>query len=189
MIKEKNIIKITQKQNNIVFFFDVNEFDTAIIDILVKEYKDNIRFSPGTEPYITLKNKEDNLIQFNAQINNLNTSLKSLDAKNEELSQTINRIQNELTITSNNLSKERAIRTNCEHSIEDLESEIKAKVQEIKTMTDENDNLKISLSNLSQDRDQLLSEIEKFKCHIMILTKSNKELMDELASIIERDDQ
>ena len=119
----------------------------------------------------------------------MNTSLKSLDAKNEELSQTINRIQNELTITSNNLSKERAIRTNCEHSIEDLESEIKAKVQEIKTITYENDNLKISLSNLSQDRDQLLSEIEKFKCHIMILTKSNKELMDELASIIERDDQ
>ena len=60
LCKEKNIIKITQKQNNIVFFFDVNEFDTAIIDILVKEYKDNIRFSPGTEPYITLKNKEDN---------------------------------------------------------------------------------------------------------------------------------
>ena len=60
LCKEKNIIKITQKQHNIVFFFDVNEFDTAIIDILVKEYKDNIRFSPGTEPYITLKNKEDN---------------------------------------------------------------------------------------------------------------------------------
>ena len=60
LCKEKNIIKITQKQNNNVFFFDVNEFDTAIIDILVKEYKDNIRFSPGTEPYITLKNKEDN---------------------------------------------------------------------------------------------------------------------------------
>ena len=59
LCKEKNIIKITQKQNNIVFFFNINDFDTAIIDVLVKEYKDNIRFSPGAEPYITLKNKEE----------------------------------------------------------------------------------------------------------------------------------
>ena len=60
LCKEKNIIKITQKQNNIVFFFNINDFDTAIIDVLVKEYKDDIRFSPGAEPYITLKNKEEN---------------------------------------------------------------------------------------------------------------------------------
>ena len=59
LCKEKNIIKITQKQNNIVFFFNINDFDTAIIDVLVKEYKDDIRFSPGAEPYITLKNKEE----------------------------------------------------------------------------------------------------------------------------------
>ena len=60
LCKEKNIIKITQKQNNIVFFFNINDFDNAIIDVLVKEYKDDIRFSPGAEPYITLKNKEEN---------------------------------------------------------------------------------------------------------------------------------
>ena len=60
LCKQKNIIKITQKQNNIVFFFNINDFDTAIIDVLVKEYKDDIRFSPGAEPYITLKNKEEN---------------------------------------------------------------------------------------------------------------------------------
>lgn len=59
LCKEKNIIKITQKQNNIVFFFNINDFDTAIIDVLVKEYKEDIRFSPGAEPYITLKNKEE----------------------------------------------------------------------------------------------------------------------------------
>ncbi len=59
LCKEKNIFKITQKLNNIVFFFNVESFDMSIIDELVKKYKDEIRFSAGTEPYITLKNKDD----------------------------------------------------------------------------------------------------------------------------------
>ena len=58
LCKEKNIIKISQKPNSIVFNFDVNKFNMENIDLLVKEYKEEIRFSPGAEPYITLKNKE-----------------------------------------------------------------------------------------------------------------------------------
>ncbi len=58
LCKEKNINKISQKNKNIVFYFDIQKFDMSIIDNLVKEYKDEIKFSPGTEPYITLKNKE-----------------------------------------------------------------------------------------------------------------------------------
>ena len=59
LCKEKNIIKISQKPISIVFYFDVNKFNMDNIDLLVKEYNDEIRFSPGTEPYITLKNKEN----------------------------------------------------------------------------------------------------------------------------------
>ena len=59
LCKEKNIIKISQKPISIVFYFDVNKFNMDNIDLLVKEYNDEIRFSPGTEPYITLKNKDN----------------------------------------------------------------------------------------------------------------------------------
>ena len=59
LCKEKNIIKISQKPISVVFYFDVNKFNMDNIDLLVKEYKDEIRFSPGTEPYITLKNKDN----------------------------------------------------------------------------------------------------------------------------------
>ena len=55
LCKEKNIIKVSQKMNNVVFYFDNNKFNMDNIDLLVQKYKDNIRISPGLEPYITLK--------------------------------------------------------------------------------------------------------------------------------------
>ena len=60
LCKEKNIFKITQRMNNIVFYFDPKLFNMDVVDTLVKEYKDNLRFSAGTEPYITLKLKDNN---------------------------------------------------------------------------------------------------------------------------------
>ncbi len=60
LCKEKNIFKITQRMNNIVFYFDPKLFNMDVVDALVKEYKDNLRFSAGTEPYITLKLKDNN---------------------------------------------------------------------------------------------------------------------------------
>ena len=39
------------------------------------------------------------------------------------------------------------------------------------------------------ERDKLLNEIEKFKNHIILLTESNKELMEELENVINADDK
>ena len=58
LCKEKNIIKVSQRMNNIVFYLDTNKFNMDNIDLLVQKYKDNIRISPGIEPYITLKNSK-----------------------------------------------------------------------------------------------------------------------------------
>ena len=55
MCKEKNIIKVSQKNNNVVFYFDNSKFNMDNIDLLVQKYKDNIRISSGVESYITLK--------------------------------------------------------------------------------------------------------------------------------------
>ena len=72
LCKEKNIIKLSQKVKNLLFYFDNNRFNMENIDIIVKKYKDDIRISPGLEPYITLKNSKKirdkeilhNIIQF-----------------------------------------------------------------------------------------------------------------------------
>ena len=39
------------------------------------------------------------------------------------------------------------------------------------------------------ERDKLMNEIEKFKNHIILLTESNKELMEELENVINADDK
>lgn len=54
MCKESNILKIVQRKDTTVFYFDVESFNMEIIDSLIKEYRNLIKFSPGREPYITL---------------------------------------------------------------------------------------------------------------------------------------
>ncbi len=56
--KKLYILKIQQKANGVVFSFDGEKFKFDIVDKLLKEYKNKIKFSPGKEPYITYKIEE-----------------------------------------------------------------------------------------------------------------------------------
>ena len=55
MSKQKYITKISQKRENIIFYFDNSKFDFNIVDKLMKTYRNRIKFSPSKEPYITFK--------------------------------------------------------------------------------------------------------------------------------------
>ena len=57
--KNAYVTKISQRRENIVFNFDASRFKMEIIDTLVKKYRNEIRFSPGKEPYITYKVPEN----------------------------------------------------------------------------------------------------------------------------------
>ncbi len=72
LCKKVGVMKITEKNNritysqNIVFYFDKDQYNPDIIAILLKKYGTKIKFSTGIEPYITLllKNKnEEELIK------------------------------------------------------------------------------------------------------------------------------
>ena len=58
LAREKNILKISQKKENIVFYFDSTKFDFGVVDKLMKTFRNRIRFSPSKEPYITFKIKD-----------------------------------------------------------------------------------------------------------------------------------
>lgn len=60
MCKEKNIFKVSQRNLNILFYFEPSKFDMEIVDKLVKQYQNDIKFSAGAEPYITLRLKSNN---------------------------------------------------------------------------------------------------------------------------------
>ena len=53
--KKSNVIKIAQRMQSLVFYFNQEKYDPKIIDELIKKYEFYIKFSTGVEPYITLK--------------------------------------------------------------------------------------------------------------------------------------
>ena len=55
LAREKFILKITQRNENIVFYFDNSKFNFDIIDKLMKIYRNRIKFSPSKDSYITFK--------------------------------------------------------------------------------------------------------------------------------------
>ncbi len=58
MCRKLNIIKLTKKKGNYVFYFDARKFNFNVVEKLIEKYKNDISFSPGKDPYITLKSKE-----------------------------------------------------------------------------------------------------------------------------------
>ncbi len=55
LCKKAYVVKIAQRRESIVFHFDVDNFKMEVTDGLIKKYRNEIRFSPGKEPYITYK--------------------------------------------------------------------------------------------------------------------------------------
>lgn len=58
LARKAYVIKIMQKMNGIVFTFDANHFRMENVDVLLKQYRNQIKFSPGKDPYITLKEEK-----------------------------------------------------------------------------------------------------------------------------------
>lgn len=59
LCKKTHVLKIAQRRENIVFHFDASNFNMQVVDNLIKKYRNDIRFSPGKEPYITYKVPEN----------------------------------------------------------------------------------------------------------------------------------
>lgn len=55
LAREKYILKIAQKKENIIFYFDSSKFNFEIVDKLMKLFRNRIKFSPSKDPYITFK--------------------------------------------------------------------------------------------------------------------------------------
>mgnify|MGYP001625147612 FL=1 len=55
LARKSNIVKITQRMENVVFYFENSNYPENMINNLIQKYGNRIRFSTGVEPYITLK--------------------------------------------------------------------------------------------------------------------------------------
>ncbi len=54
LARKLGIEKISEKRDGIVFLYESQKFNIEVVDKLVKKYGSKIKFSPGTQPYITL---------------------------------------------------------------------------------------------------------------------------------------
>ena len=57
LCRHANIVKLSKKNGAFVFYFDSSKFDFSVVDNLIKEYGNLVSFSPGKDPYITLRSK------------------------------------------------------------------------------------------------------------------------------------
>lgn len=58
--RAKNIIKVAQKSDKVIFYFDEKTFDFSVVEKLLKKYGMRIKFSPAKNPYVTYKLKNIN---------------------------------------------------------------------------------------------------------------------------------
>ena len=59
LCRKAHISKISQKGQNVIFYFETESLDLSIIEDLLKKYRNEIKFSQGVEPYITYKIPEN----------------------------------------------------------------------------------------------------------------------------------
>ena len=73
LCREKYVLKLAQKGENIILYFDGSKFNIDIVDKLMKIYRNRIKFSPAKEPYITFKllDKKKILEEIKEFLNNL----------------------------------------------------------------------------------------------------------------------
>ena len=55
LCKKANVIKVMQRRESAVFYFENQKFNSSIVDKILKLYNNRIKFSPGKDSYITLK--------------------------------------------------------------------------------------------------------------------------------------
>ncbi len=60
LAREKFVLKINQRGNNIIYYFDDQKFNVDIIEKLMRIYRARIKFSPSKiSPYITVQIAND----------------------------------------------------------------------------------------------------------------------------------
>ena len=58
--REKFVLKINQRGNNIIYYFDEKKFNVEIVEKLMRIYRARIKFSPSKiSPYITVEIAND----------------------------------------------------------------------------------------------------------------------------------
>ena len=136
-----------------------------------------------------LKNKECALKQIQQELCMANETLSRLEKDFKCLNYSYQKNNGDINCTNNNLKKENSIKKELENNNLKLNCAINDRNSAIEKITNENNILKATNTNINRDNNCLNSKIEAYKKHILILTDQNEKLSAELESILSRDSQ
>ena len=207
--ENENFCKVVEENENMINHITQDktqcEHDAMVLNETSKKNESDIQNLCNQLDSLKLKNRSQNdeLTKKNLEMNNNQKCLNEVKNENANLNNPIVDMQNEL----NNLEKSHSLGLN---QLENIK--INFKNEHEKRIQAENDNVRLegilkdredSMNKLSSlngqlkaDRDQLLmtknkliSDLDKYKNHIMILTEQTEKLTDELQRIIDEDSE
>ena len=63
LARQKNVVKIVQRGNNILYYFEPENFDIEIVTKLIVKFKNRIKFSRSAIPYLTFSLNNGNCLE------------------------------------------------------------------------------------------------------------------------------
>ncbi|MBR6033702.1 MAG: transcription-repair coupling factor [Clostridia bacterium] len=84
--KKIGVIKVAQKEQVVIFLFEAESFRMEWVDELLKKFRNQIKFSPAKDPYVTfkIKNQENVLKEVQEFLETLKLEEEEIDASNNE---------------------------------------------------------------------------------------------------------
>ena len=191
---------------------ELSEYDPELTEKGIKQAKDignqikksikkeihtlNIYTSPFTRTIMTginlaqkLKSTAENLNISSKQLNDANKTIIRLDDDLNQAEKELAKAKNDLNSLNNMLTNEKRIKEEIQEKANQLELDMKEKIDVIKDLNNEIISLNSNIEILNKDKERSNNEIDKYKAHIMFLTETNQKLMNELEAVAERDQQ
>ena len=162
--------------------------------------KKNLEMNNNQKCLNEVKNDNANLNnQINLKISSLETIQKQLSIANQsivEMQNELNNLEkshslglNQLETVKINYKNEHEKRVQAENDNVRLEGILRDKEDNMNKLSSLNGQLKADRDQLLVTKNKLLSDLDKYKSHIMILTEQTEKLTDELQRIIDEDSE
>ena len=162
--------------------------------------KKNLEMNNNQKCLNEVKNDNANLNnQINLKISSLETVQKQLNIANQsivEMQNELNNLEkshslglNQLEAVKINVKNEHEKRIQAENNNVRLEGILKDKEDNMNKLSTLNGQLKSDRDQLLSTKNKLISDLDKYKGHILILTEQTEKLTDELQRIIDEDSE
>ena len=122
-------------------------------------------------------------------LDDANKTIAKLDSDLNDTEQNLTRAKNEINALNSALMKEKRMHEEFEKKSERLEATVKDRLNDIKRMNNDNEDLHNIIDKLTTEKNVCLSDIEKYQAHIVFLTESNQKLTAELENVLDRDEK